>query len=125
MSNAEETLEVIEIDMQMAKEAVELKASLERLHANPDFKALIAEHYFKEYASNVVLNKAHPNQDSPEAQNYIMKQIDAIGMFRQYLAAVRHQGIEAEKSIAAASQAQTEILETDEEEELAAEEAIA
>lgn len=92
-------LESIEISIQTAEEHVAKMEALLSLAANKNFTKIVDEGYFKEEASRLVLLRADPSMQKPEDQAAILKSIDAIGAFRQYLAGVIHVGRMMEKGL--------------------------
>ena len=91
--------EEIEISIKQAKEVVDLRDALRRLHNNKDFKKVIKEGYFIDDASRLVLLKADPEMESPENQAIIERQIVAIGQLSQYFGKVEALGNMAERGI--------------------------
>lgn len=93
-------LETIELSIKHAKKSVDLMKSVERLTKNRDFKLVVLEGFFEKEAIRLVTLKADPNMQDAESQEAIIKQMDAIGAFRQYLSALIQMGRMAEKAIA-------------------------
>ena len=91
MSDQEDLTE-IEISIAHANELIAKKEAMDRLIANPDFALIITNGYFEKEASQLVMSKGEPASQGTEPQERIMKQIDAIGMFRQYLRGVIYLG---------------------------------
>lgn len=85
---SEQAITEIEITIKEAEKFVALAKALDRLHANSDFKQLITEGFFKEEAIRLVHLKADPNMQKPENQENILKDIDGIGVLRNYFGAV-------------------------------------
>ena len=106
----EQQIEEIEVSIDEAKKAVELRDSILKLTKNKDFKKVIEENYFEKHASRLVLLKADPNMQKEEEQKNIMDNINAIGHFRQYLRTVIQLGNQAERDIISNEQAREEIL---------------
>lgn len=93
------TLQAIEKNIEQAKELVELGKAVERLRSNREFKKVVVDGYFGDEAIRLVHLKADPSMQRPESQASIVKQMDAIGAFSQYLTTVLHQASLAEKAI--------------------------
>lgn len=72
--------------------------ALGRLEANADFKRLFIEGYFKDEAVRLVMAKADPSLQEPEAQAAILRDIDGIGSLRGYLGGLRLKARMAEKA---------------------------
>lgn len=92
-------LEQIELTEQEAKAKIELAKSLDRLSSNRDFKKIVLEGYFKEEAIRLVFAKSNPQCHSPEIQAAILRDIDAIGSFRQYLGQIEFDAMQAKKAL--------------------------
>lgn len=108
MSN--DMLESIEISIEQAEQLIAKKEALTRLTANPDFKTLVLEGYFKEEASRLVLLKPDPSLQGDSDQKTISKSIDAIGYVRQYLNTIMQMGITAERTLYQDKQTREELL---------------
>lgn len=106
-------LDVIERNISEAKKLVDLADSLERLRENRDFKKVVLEGYFEKEAIRLVLLKADPNFQTPERQDSIWSQIDAIGNLHQYFQTIYQQAAIARKSIEADEAIREEILAED------------
>lgn len=92
-------LQQIELTEQEAKATVELSKALDRLSNNRDFKKVILEGYFKEEAIRLVMAKGNPSCQTPDIQAAILRDIDAIGSFRQYLGQIQYAAMQAAKAL--------------------------
>lgn len=110
MSEANATIEEIDLSIEQAKELIELGKALDRLLVGPDFKLVVLDGYFKDEASRVVLMKAEPNMQNPAAQADLDRQIIAIGEFRQYLSNIRWRANQAKMAITDGEAVREEIL---------------
>jgi hypothetical protein len=97
MSN--EQIENIEVSINEAKKYVDRMNSVLALTKNKDFTDVIEKGYFENEASRLVLLKADPSMQKAEDQEAILKSIDAIGYFRQYLRTTISMGRMMEKSM--------------------------
>lgn len=97
MSNQQ--IQEIELNIVQAKKMVDLGGALERLRGNKDFKKVIQEGYFEKEAVRLVHLKADPSMQTPERQQSIVSQMDAIGTLNQYFGSVFHQARLAAKAI--------------------------
>lgn len=79
-----DTINAIERNMEKAKVVLDFSAALERLRSNRDFKKVVLEGYFEQEAIRLVHLKSDPNMQSPNAQQSIAGQIDAIGQLSQF-----------------------------------------
>lgn len=111
----QDTVQEIENNIRECKEIVELNSMLERLKLNRDFKKLILEGYFRDEAVRLVHLKADPSMQTPQRQESIVGQIDAIGALSSYLHMVAYNAQIASKGIEAGEAARDEILTGDDE----------
>lgn len=98
MNNAQ-AIKDIEMNIQQAKELVELGNAMERLRSNRDFRLVLSKGYFEQESIRLVHLKADPNMQSESSQLSIVKQMDAIGALNQYFQMVFHRAAMAEKAI--------------------------
>ena len=103
-------LEKIELSIDEAKSKITKAEMLSRLIKTEDWKKVIEDGYFVEEASNVVLLKSTPGFSDDNNQKQLLKQIDAIGAFRQYLSSVFQVAEMARKSLEEFEDVKTEIL---------------
>jgi hypothetical protein len=94
-----EQIENLEVSINEAKKYVDKMHSVLALTKNRDFVDVIERGYFENEASRLVLLKADPSMQKPEDQAAILKSIDAIGYFRQYLRTTIQMGRMMEKSM--------------------------
>lgn len=106
-------IEQIESNIRQHRELIEQGARVERLSKNADFKKLVMQGYFEQEAIRLVHLKADPAMQTPERQESIIKQIDAIGALHQYFHVISQQADLAEKSIAADEAMREELLRED------------
>jgi len=97
MSNTE--LQEIDNNIKEAQKLVELGNALVRLRSNKDFKKVVLEGFFEQEAIRLVHLKADANMQTPERQQNILRDIDAIGSFNQYLRTVLYRADLARKAI--------------------------
>ena len=83
MSTAE--LQQLESNIKLAQKIVDMGDALDRLRNNRDFKKLILEHYLEKEAVRLVHLKADVSMQTPQHQQSIAAQIEAIGIFTNYL----------------------------------------
>jgi len=106
----EEDLDIIELNINHAKESIEKMEALLRLTDNKDFIKVINEGYFEKEASRLVLMKAEPNMASAENQDMLDKAIISIGQLRQYFRTVIHMGKLSIKTLKEDQQTREEML---------------
>jgi predicted solute-binding protein len=69
-------------EIESAEEAIKLGQSFERLKQNADFKNIITEGYFKDYASNLVYHLDFPQEPGlKEEAEKAIKGISALAVF--------------------------------------------
>ena len=114
MSDIQQDIQQVELDIDAAKKAVQLQKALRNLSKNKDFELLIEQNYFIDEASRLVLLRASQQmENSPESLKRIDNQINAIGHLRQYFMFIEAWGANA----AAALEGYEETLEELHEEE--------
>ena len=94
----EQQIEQIELQLEHAQKAIAKMEALDRLYHNKDFQAVIAEGYFKDEASRLVLLKGDVNIDE-EAEKHCDKMINGVGCLRAYFQVINHFGEQAKKAI--------------------------
>lgn len=103
----------IELNIKQAQALVDTGNALERLRSNRDFKKIINEGYFEKEAIRLVHLKGDPSMQTPERQESIVKQMDAIGALHQYFNTVFHRAALAEKAIIEDTETRDELLNED------------
>lgn len=103
-------LQQIELNIEQAKQIRDLGKALERLQGNRDFKDVIVSGYLSKEAVRLVHLKADPSQQSYEAQQAILKQIDGIGSLESFFRVVEFKARQAEKAIEADELTREEML---------------
>jgi hypothetical protein len=100
----------IEISIDEAKQCIEFRDRLHRLEQNEDFKAIFLEDYMNANVIRLVRVKASPTFQKEEQQNFVLKQLDAVGQLNQYLQAICTQGQAAEDSLTNDMQEREQLL---------------
>lgn len=95
----ENDLQAVEVSIEDAKEKIRKRDALKKLIDLPQFKEIVDEGYFKEEAVRLVHLKADYNMQDPQQQEFVIKAIDAIGVFRGYLSRIFQQGNSAENAL--------------------------
>jgi hypothetical protein len=103
-------IQEIEESIQESKGVVEFAEALERLQKNRDFKKVILDGYFTQEAIRLVHLKADPAFQTPDRQQSIITQIDAIGALHQYFQTMKYLSAQAQKAIEAANEVRDELL---------------
>ena len=103
-------IQALENSIKHATVMVEMGNALDRLRSNKDFRRVVLDGYFKDEAIRLVMLKADTKMQSIESQASIVKQMDAIGSFNQYLTTVMQLSAQAERSIESDSQTVEELL---------------
>lgn len=97
----QDTVQAIEKNIQEAKAILEVGKALERLKTNRDFREVVLKGYFEREAIRLVHLKADPLFQTPEKQQSILRDIDAIGALSGYFNSVRILADIAEKAVEA------------------------
>lgn len=106
-------IEGLEENIQRSRDFVAVGAALKRLELNKDFSTVIKHGYFEKEAIRLVHLKADPAMQTPERQQSIVNQIDAIGNFSSYLSTLAFTAEQAERNIAADEQTVDELRNED------------
>lgn len=112
MSVAEDIANV-ELAIEKHKVSIARKQALDRLEKNPDFKLLITDGFLEQHAIRQVMLKAHPSLQSPETQQLLDNQINAIGNFKQFLINVFTEGSNAEEAMSQDEETLADLLKED------------
>lgn len=105
-----QVIQDIELNIKQAQVLVDTGNALERLRNNRDFKMIISTGYFEQEAVRLVHLKGDPSMQTPEFQESIIKQIDAIAALNQYFQTVFHRAALAEKAIISDEEMRDELL---------------
>ena len=108
MSN--DAIQEIELSIKEAQKIVDLGAAVQRLASNRDFKKVVMEMYFEKEAVRLVHLKANPAMQDKERQEAIVKEMDAIGSFYQFLRTLEIQAEMAHRAIDDSESLREEIL---------------
>lgn len=106
---SEQQIQEIELNIEDAREMINMGKALDRLHDNADFKELILEGYFKNEAVRLVHLKSDYLVRAEDKQTEISKDIDAIGRLRNYFSAVAAQADRAAYAIEAGEEELTHL----------------
>jgi hypothetical protein len=107
---SDSTIQELEANIKVAREALELGNALERLFSNRDFKKVISIGYFEKEAVRLVHLKASAECSSPAEQQSIVSKIDAIGSFSNYFKNITTAAALARKTLDADEQTRDEII---------------
>ena len=108
MSN--DAIQEIELNIKEAQKMVDLGAAVQRLATNRDFKKVVMEMYFEKEAVRLVHLKAAPSMQGKEQQDSIVKEMDAIGSFYQFLRTLEIQAEMARRAVEDGETLREEIL---------------
>jgi hypothetical protein len=106
-------LQLLDKRIDQAKQTIELGKALDRLRSNKDFKKVFGELYFREEAIRLVTLLADPNMQTPEKQQDILGQMQAIGRVGDFLRVLEHRVMLAEGELAADEETREIILAED------------
>lgn len=93
-----------------AKQTIELGKALDRLRNNKDFKKVFGELYFREEAVRLVTLLGDPNMQTPDKQQDILGQMQAIGRVGDFLRVLEHRVMLAEGELIADEETREFIL---------------
>jgi len=105
-----DAIQEIELNIKEAQRMVDLGAAVTRLTNNRDFKKVVMEMYFEKEAIRLVHLKASPHMQEPARQAAIIKDMDAIGAFYQFLRTLEMQAEMAKRAVEDSEQLREEIL---------------
>lgn len=103
-------IQELDEDINKAQQLIDMGSALERLMYNADFKKVVMQGFFEKQAIQLVHSKADPALQDKENQEFIMKQLDAIGTLNQYFRNIGNQADLARKAIDAAEITRSELL---------------
>lgn len=103
-------LQEIEQSISDNRDTLALTEALSRLRNNRDFKLVVSSGYLQKEAVRLVCLKADPGMQGAAEQQQILRQLDSIGCFNQYLLGIQRAGEIAEKGISDAEQIRDQIL---------------
>ena len=106
----QEQIQQVEVSLEQAKKAVALKQDVIKLENTKAFCNVVLDGYFDTEAVRLVLLKSDHEMQSPEQQEHVLRQMDAIGTFRQYLGTLVYLGNMAEKALVDDSETHAELL---------------
>lgn len=89
----------IERDIAKYKGEIKLLDALNRLEKNADYKLLIGNGYLKEEALRIVSLRTDPSTQSELSQRNLIRDIDGIASFQDYLRHIRIDGENAKNSV--------------------------
>lgn len=99
MSELEQQIEEVELDIKTAEAAVDKMDTLLSLTNDPRYIKIIDEGYLKEEAIRLTHLRADYNFRDKEDQASLLVAIDSIGQLKQYLAGVIQMGRGAQNAI--------------------------
>jgi hypothetical protein len=94
----ENIVDEIEVTVDQLEEAISRGEAFERLRSNPDWKVLIEDEYLSENATRLVKLRGAGNVH-PDFQENVLKEIDAIGYFADWLRTVHAKYQEAKSGM--------------------------
>ena len=106
-------IQQLELEIEEAKKAVDLRDTLIRLEQNKDFDAIILVAYLREHAINLVHAKGDFALQKEDQQRQLVRDIDAIGALKTFLVSIKQQGNMAEQALHEAEDTRVELLKED------------
>lgn len=77
-------VETIEVSIEECKTKVAMNDAVDRLWENKDFRTVVLDGYFRDYAVEMVTAKSNPGCQTEQIQAAIIRSIDGIGNLKQY-----------------------------------------
>lgn len=111
MSNP--NIDALEQQIESKRHQIEQSNALERLMKNKDFQNIVVEGYFKQEAIRLVSAKGARENQAPNIQADILRDMDGIGSFQRHLALITMKGELAADSLGE-SEAMLDSLRADE-----------
>lgn len=108
MARIADQIETIEITIEQAKEAVQLRDDAFALSENPIFKKLIMQGYFEKEPARIASIYAHPSI-SPEQRGMLERDLHAVGAMRLYMQKLIQLGDIADREIKASQETLDEL----------------
>lgn len=102
-------IEQLDAAIHANRKTVERGKALARLLGNKDFKEVIKDGYFNQEAIRLVHLRSDPNMQTPEKQDSIIKQMDAIAALSEYLRVQEHLCDQAAKQLEADEEFRAEL----------------
>jgi len=90
MSNQQD-LNEINVEVDTAKKMIARSDALRRLESNPDWKLIVDDGYFRDYAVSRVMLRSNDNLPQ-DVRDKLISDIDGIGAFRKFLDTVMING---------------------------------
>lgn len=109
-------IEQLDAAIRSNRKTVERGKALARLLVNKDFKEVIKDGYFNQEAIRLVHLRSDPNMQTPEKQESIIKQMDAIAALSEYLRVQEHLCEQAAKQLEADEEFRAELAQEEVEE---------
>jgi len=100
MTNNEQDVQTIELNIESAKATVERRDAFLKLAKNKEFKEIIETGYFEDEAIRLVGALSSPALADDVSQSEMQKDMIGVGRLRQYFYAIVQQGNAAEGAIA-------------------------
>jgi hypothetical protein len=107
----EQQLEQIQIDIDDAKNQIELAEALDRLHKNADFQHVILKEFLQNESIRIVGLKTDPGALEDVKQKQIDNVITSIGGLRQYFGKIYHMARNSQAALDEYYDTQKDILE--------------
>lgn len=96
--------EDLEVDINQAREAMNLREELAVLSMNPTFKKLFLEGYLRDNVLSLTMQMAYPQNESPERQAELSKSLRSAADLNAFMIRINQGGNVAEASLKAAEE---------------------
>lgn len=110
MTEHEQDLHQVGMSITAAKQLIKKLDALRSLQKNPAFKTIVEDGYFTEEAVRLVMVKGDVEFQTPEKQASVLRDIDGISCFNEYLRNLMLLGRAAESGLAGYYEEQANLL---------------
>lgn len=104
----------LDLEIAAAKKSIALADALTKLQKSPEYKTVIEEGFFKDFAHNLVMQRAYPemrgNDQMLEANT---RKIDSVGELHHFFRGVKAMAAQSAKTLEGAQLIQAQIEEED------------
>lgn len=99
MSEIDRQIREVELSIEEARAAVELRDALERLRENRDYKLVVEKGYFIDEPARMVMLRSEPHMQEDGQLQYLARALDGVGFYRQYERKIVQMGNMSEQAI--------------------------
>lgn len=115
MQNQQQFIASLEASIERSEADREFGKAIDRLYRNPDFKTVILKGYLEQEAIRLVHCRTDPNMQKADQQADLIRQIDGVACFKDFLRTKLMLADQAGRSIEEAQEMRTALLEESDE----------